>query len=328
VTADARERTLTIGEHLEELRAHVLRGGLGVLVALVFSLIFQDQLMTLVVAPHQKAAEHIAAQRIAEQAATERSDEERLRRMADALAELERARADIRERSAAGWSDAERADLARAYYAAWGGLQELLPAPLPPHRLVFLRYQDAFLGYLKLCMIAAILLAFPYILFELWRFIAEGLRPEEQVHVRVFGPMSLVCFLIGVSFGWFILLPITLSYLLGYGSPELFQSGITMDSYLGLIFWLHIGVGVIFELPLAIVFGSLVGFVTTTRLRIWRQYFVVIAFVIAAVITPTGDPVTLTIVAVPILGLYEVGFLAVRYIERRRRAHMHFEETS
>ncbi|RME71522.1 MAG: preprotein translocase subunit TatC, partial [Planctomycetota bacterium] len=180
---------------------------------------------------------------------------------------------------------------------------------------------DAFLGYFKVALLAAVIVAFPYFLYEIWRFVSEGLEPHERFWVQVFAPASLVLFVAGVAFGWTVLLPITLQYLLGYGSPELFQAGITMDSYLELIFWLDVGVGIMFELPLVIVFAWIVGMVDSARLAGWRRYFVLVAFIIAAVITPTGDPVTLTIAALPMLALYEIGYVAVRLLEARRARH-------
>ncbi|GIW73331.1 MAG: hypothetical protein KatS3mg102_2873 [Planctomycetota bacterium] len=302
-------RLLTIGEHLEELRAHLLRA-LVVTVALFgIALALQDPLMAFVVAPHRRAAEQVAAERLGHRASAQREDTERLLELAAAAAELERAAAALGERvrpdSPAG--EGERLELARRYQEAALRLERLLPPAPPAERLLFLRYQDAFLAYMKLALIAALLVAAPYWLWELWRFVAEGLEPAERAYVRTFAPISLVCLLLAAGFTYFVLLPVTLRYLLAYGGPDLMQAGITIDSYLGLFFWLHLGVAATFQLPVVLVFGQLAGLLDSAKLRSWRRYFIAVAFLVAAIVTPTGDPLTMTIVALPMLVLYELG---------------------
>ncbi|RME70505.1 MAG: hypothetical protein D6776_11575, partial [Planctomycetota bacterium] len=168
------QRLMTLGEHLEELRAHVLRATVVLVIALAVTITFQEPLMAIVVGPHQRAAERIAASRIEQVAQRSERDRPRLERTARLLAELEQVQTQIADAARQGWSAEQRVALARRYYTVWGQLQQELPAPLPPHRLVVLRYQDAFLGYFKVALLAAVIVAFPYFLYEIWRFVSEG----------------------------------------------------------------------------------------------------------------------------------------------------------
>ncbi len=291
------ERRLTFGEHLEELRAHVIRGVAYVFLALIACLLFQDELLRVVLWPQRRVA-------------AEGRDE----RLARAGAELEGALADLR----AGKPLAERTPEERAAVGRRvGGALDLLTAG-PDGRLNILAPQEAFLAYLKVAFICALFAASPLIAWELWRFVAEGLRVEERHWVRIFGPLSFLCFAGGVLFGYFLLIPISLEYLESYGSPDLIQATIRLDAYLDLFMALTLALGLIFEVPIVLVFLSLIGIVSSITLGEFRRYFLLLATIVAAVVTPTGDPLTLSFVAVPLILLYELGVLLVKLMERKR----------
>ncbi|MFC1708018.1 twin-arginine translocase subunit TatC, partial [Planctomycetota bacterium] len=154
-------------------------------------------------------------------------------------------------------------------------------------------------------------------IWEVWRFVAEGLKPAERRHVRVFGPLSIVCFSVGLLFNYAVLTPVSIRYLATYGAAERFESAVTVDGYLNLFFGLSLAMGAVFELPLVLVFCRLIGVVSADSLKRFRRYFLFGATVFAAFITPTGDPWTLALVTVPLLLLYELGIQAVRVVESR-----------
>lgn len=182
-------------------------------------------------------------------------------------------------------------------------------------RLTTLRYQEGFIAYLKLCLIVGAILAAPFFLYELWRFVAEGLRDSERQAVRLYLPLSLVMFVLGVAFGFLVLVPLGLSYLAGYADPELVQTGITLDAYLSLVAILTLLLGLLFELPLGMALAARLGFTSAKGFAAWRKYFVLTAFIVAGILTPP-DPVTQLLMAAPLLGLYELGIVIARWTQR------------
>ncbi len=344
------ERRLTIGEHLEELRRHVLRALIYVFAAAGVCLVFQESLMTVVIWPHARVAREIAREA---RLRGERSivdilreavrNQERLDLGVGAFDDVDRKAAerllDEQRELLAEVPDAspEKREALKARVAELRARTEALartvaPIPEPPEptrldgdadplpeispQLQFLGYQDAFLAYLKVALICALFFASPLVAFEIWRFIAEGLYSAERRWVHIFAPLTFGCFIAGVLFGYFILLPASLRYLATYGSTALVVPTITLDEYLGLFLALTLLIGLVFELPLVLIFLSLIGMVSSGALRGFRRYFLLIAIIIAALITPTGDPWTLGLVTLPLLGLYELGILGVRAVER------------
>jgi Tat protein translocase TatC len=290
------ERRLTFGEHLHELRGHVMRAVLYVAVAGAICLVFQDRLLSIVLWPQQRVG-----------------GSGREERLAAGAESLEAVLADVRARPLAGRPLEERREVGRRLAAA---MRELQGGPDP--RVAFLSPQEPFMAYLKVALICALFLSSPFIARELWGFVAAGLHDNEQRWVRLFAPLSFVCFLAGVLFGYFVLIPTSLTYLETYGSQDLVVATITLDGYLDLFFDLTLAVGLTFEVPIVLVFLSLIGVVDAAQLAGFRRYFVLVATIFAAIITPTGDPITLIVVTLPILALYEVGLLSVKSLERRR----------
>jgi len=287
-------RQLTFGEHLEELRAHVIRAVTYICVALCGCLFFQEELLTVVVRPQQRVA------------AEGRPD-----RMIEAAVALEGALALVRDPGFATATAAQRleagARLDRAFVILRSG---------PEGRLSFLSPQEAFFAYVKVAFICALFIASPLVFLELWRFAAAGLHDAERRYVTVFAPLSYACFVAGALFGYFILIPVSLEYLESYGSTELLTASITLDAYLDLFLGLTLAVGLMFEVPVIAAFLSLLGIVDAAMLREYRRYWLLAAVVIAAVVTPTSDPFTLAICTAPLLALYEVGIIAVQTLER------------
>jgi Tat protein translocase TatC len=319
------ERRLSFGEHLEELRGHVIRALIYLAVIGVGCLFFQEELMRFVVAPHVRAMEEIAAARrakAAEDEAARRARDEALLaaalRFDDALAAARGAGADPDARAAAAERVAAAFSALSRAAAAAPSAAETTEAAGRDGRLRFLGYSEPFFAYLKVAFICALFVASPLVIRELWRFVAAGLYPHEQRWVKIFGPLSFLCFLGGCAFGYWLLVPQTLKYLASYGDPDLFAAAVSIDGYLEIFLGLTAAIGLVFELPLILVFLSLVNLVTAPFLREYRRYWIFLATVIAAVITPTGDPWTLSVVAIPLILLYEFGILCVRMVEKAR----------
>ena len=178
------------------------------------------------------------------------------------------------------------------------------------HSLQVLSYQEGFYAYIKLCLMTAVFLAYPVILYQIWKFVEAGLYKKERRYVRIFAPISFIAFILGVLFGYFFLIPFGLQFLikvLGGG----IQPIITMSQYISLVTMLTLALGVVFQLPLVMLFVSRIGMLKAEDFIKWRMYAILIIFILAAVITPP-DPFTQVMTALPMIILYEIGILVIR----------------
>ena len=191
---------------------------------------------------------------------------------------------------------------------------------LPPNfKLSYLGMTDPFIMYFKMAALAAVFLSAPFLLYQLWAFIAPGLYTRERRLAAPFIFFTTLFFLAGGAFGYYVAFPAGASFLLGIGRD--LQPLITADKYFGFLMTVILGLGLMFELPILIMLLALVGVITPRfLLRFWR-HAVVIIFIMAAIITPTPDIVNLCIFAVPAIGLYFLGvaaaFFAVRFRKQR-----------
>jgi Tat protein translocase TatC len=184
-----------------------------------------------------------------------------------------------------------------------------------PATLKVLSYQEGFFAYLKLCLISGFFLSYPMCLYQAWKFVAVGLYSHERRYVKIFLPFSVGAFLLGGIFGYFILIPLALQFLirvLGSGIEPI----ITMGQYISLVFLLTLALGLVFQLPLVMLLLARVRVFNAEDYVAWRRLAILGAFILAALITPTADPFTQTGTALPIMALYEVGLLLVRPTRR------------
>lgn len=179
-----------------------------------------------------------------------------------------------------------------------------------PMSIFVVIFQITFLGGLAL--------ALPFILYFVARFIAPGLTRREVALLRPVCVAALLLFLFGAAFAFVILCPATLKASLYFN--EMFQFKIlwSADRYYGMLTWMTMGVGILFEFPLLILAGIAVGIIDTARLRLYRSHSIVGFLILAAIVTPSGDPITFLLLAVPMMILYEIAILIGVRIERRR----------
>lgn len=187
----------------------------------------------------------------------------------------------------------------------------------PVGRIIFTSPAEAFNARMTLSMIAGLLLALPGILYQLWQFISLGLTAEERKYVKLFGPLSLILFLLGISFGYFIMLPISLNFLMSFSSAWMVPM-ITVDKYISFVGTILVSSGVTFELPLILVFLARIGIATPQFLREKRRYAIVIILIVAAILTPP-DVISQIILTVPLLILYEMGIFFSRWAAVKRK---------
>lgn len=192
---------------------------------------------------------------------------------------------------------------------------------LDPDRcvLVFTDVMGGFFLSVKAAAIVAVVLSAPVVCYQIWRFVTPGLRPVERRYALPFIVISQLLFAGGAVFAYF-LIPKGLEFLLGFAGENI-VSLMDANRYFTFLLQAMIGFGLAFELPLILIMLVLMGVLGSEQLRRARSGALFGIFVAAAVITPTQDPVTMTVMALPLFGFYEVSIIVARLVERRRRRH-------
>jgi sec-independent protein translocase protein TatC len=180
----------------------------------------------------------------------------------------------------------------------------------PVGHLVFTSPSEAFVMHVQLSLLAGFLFSLPVTLYHVWSFIAAGLKKPEKKHVFIYGPVSFVLFILGIVFAVLVAIPFSLQFLMSYASDSLVPM-ITVKSYISYVGTLILAFGIMFELPLILLFLAKIGIATPEFLAQKRRHAIVIIFIISAVITPP-DVVSMMIMALPLWVLFEFGVLAVR----------------
>lgn len=174
----------------------------------------------------------------------------------------------------------------------------------------------AFFLRLKAAAVVAVIVAAPVVAYQVWRFVTPGLRPVERKYALPFVVISQLLFAVGAVFSYFVL-PRALRVLLSFAGENV-TSLMGANEYLGFLLHLMIGFGLAFELPLVLITLVLMGVIGPDGLRRWRRHAIFGTFVAAAFITPTTDPITMTLMAGPLILFYEGSILVARFVGRRR----------
>lgn len=179
-----------------------------------------------------------------------------------------------------------------------------------------------FFTHLMVSFVAGLIVAFPYVLWEFWRFIAPGLHPDERRGLRGVTAFASLLFLAGVAFGYFILAPLSIQFFGNYQVSELVSNAIALDSYIAMVTSVTLWTGILFELPIVVLFLTRAGLVTPQFLKAYRKHAFVVVLIASAIITPP-DVVSQLIVSGPLMVLYEGSILlsarTVRRMEARER---------
>ncbi|MEE9201601.1 MAG: twin-arginine translocase subunit TatC [Dehalococcoidia bacterium] len=178
---------------------------------------------------------------------------------------------------------------------------------------VFIDVTEMLSTYFKVALMGGFTIGLPVFLYELVMFIAPGLTPREKRYLYWMLPMATLLFVGGALFSYFIFLPPALDFLLHFGE-DIATPQIRIGNYISVVTRLMVGTGVVFETPLAMLFLAKMGLVSYRTLARGRRWAVVMAFVVGAIITPTMDPVNQTLIAVPVMVLYELGIWLVRLL--------------
>jgi sec-independent protein translocase protein TatC len=191
--------------------------------------------------------------------------------------------------------------------------------------LAFTSLTAPFMLYIKVSFMAALFFTAPFIFLQLWLFIAPGLYVKEKKHVVPFVLFTTVFFSGGAVFAYFVVFPFACNFFLGLGSD--FDPVITVDQYFSLALRVILGIAIVFELPTLSFFLAKIGLITARMMIKYFKYAVLVVFIIAAIITPTPDMVTQSIIAVPMLGLYGLSILIAMAVGKgKEKKRKEFED--
>ncbi len=210
-----------------------------------------------------------------------------------------------------------------AFWPGPSGLYDLLAAPLVAHlpkgaTLIATNVISPILVPLKITLMAAFMLALPVVLYQLWAFVAPGLYSHEKRLVLPLVVSSTLLFVIGVAFCYYLVIPGMSKFIQAF-APSSITAAPDIEQYFGFVLTLFIVFGVAFEVPIAVIVLVRMGVVTVVQLRSFRGYFVVSAFIVAAVVTPP-DVISQLALAVPMCVLYEAGIWAAQIFVKHTQA--------
>jgi len=247
--SDLFNSAMSLGDHLEELRARLIRAILGFVVALTVCLFFGNFIIKFIEMPFVNAMSKMGQE--------------------------------VR-------------------------LQSIAPA-------------DGIISYMEIAMIAAVVIASPWIFYQLWMFISAGLYPHEKRYVHLAVPFSTILFVTGALFFVFIIAPVTLRFLVLFNKNVLgVTSNFTFKNYVSFVATMMLVFGLAFQTPIAIFFLNKIGLVSIEALCKSRKYVVLGTIVVAAAVIPGSDPFSLFALVIPIYLLFELGILLSRFTDRKK----------
>lgn len=203
-----------------------------------------------------------------------------------------------------------------ASVVTWIFKARIFDALLEPAGLKELNFMGPAQGLItdvKLALFSAFLLTIPVILYQMWMFIAPAVGDVGRLFTYVLVILASSLFLAGVAFGYYAILPVGLQFLLGYAEDR-YNELITADTYLPFVTRLLLASGIVFELPAATYVGAKLGLITAPTLRRYRKHALIVNAVLAAALTPSPDPFSMILMAIPMLLMYEVSIVIARFV--------------
>lgn len=173
--------------------------------------------------------------------------------------------------------------------------------------------------FFKVTLVLGIILSFPFMLYQLWKFIAPGLYENERRWVSTITFFTSLCFLSGVAFAYWVMIPSMLDFAASFGSPQI-KNMIDITEYFSFLSTLLLASGLMFEMPMVCFVLSRVGLLTPKTMRKYRRHGIIVILIIAAILTPTPDPISQLIFAAPLLILYEISIWVSGIGSRKHQA--------
>jgi sec-independent protein translocase protein TatC len=279
-------------DHLEELRWRLLKSIAAIVVGAILSLIYSKEITQFLTYPYKNAVLSLES---AGQSSPLGALQEQFTK----------------------WYQGAAAVLAPVTVQAPADTAQAPDLP-PNRRLQALKPTTYLMLSMQIALLGGLVLALPVVFYQFWRFVTPGLLPKERRLVLPIVILSVVCFLIGALFAYTVVLPTGLLFFLSM-EPKDMTSQWAVDEYISLVLWMLLGFGVVFELPVLTLFLSRVGLVSADLLRRMRRYAIVVIFIVAAILTPSPDPFSQLLMAVPLMGLYEISIWICRFGGKRRK---------
>ena len=186
----------------------------------------------------------------------------------------------------------------------------------PAGKLYYMQPAEAFFTYIKVAVFVGFLLALPIVLYQIWRFILPALIGMERYLISVIVPISLILFMAGLAFSFFFVMPAGIKFLMGFSTEEL-QPMFSLKQYFDFVIAFLLPFGFIFEMPLAIILLAKVGIINSKFLAKQQRLVIFLTFVIGAIISPTPDVFSQSMIAIPMILLYEISYVIVRFVMKK-----------
>jgi sec-independent protein translocase protein TatC len=185
-------------------------------------------------------------------------------------------------------------------------------------RLINTELAGQFTLQINSALIIGITLGVPYLIWEIWRFIKPALHEKERKAATGFVFYACMLFFLGVLFGYYVITPMSINFLSGYTVSAAIENLIDTDSYLSSVATLTLATGIVFQLPILVYILANLGIMTPKLMKETRRYAIVVILIIAAIVTPTPDMLTMTVVSIPLFVLYEVSIVVAGLVEKRK----------
>jgi sec-independent protein translocase protein TatC len=327
------DSTMTFGQHLEELRVCLFRAIVGLALCCVIGLVLGSWVARFIQSPLQNALEDYYEK----QTVKKSFDEAELQQIAKAgytspddvqrFQEIIQKHIDEHNPVSFEVVYADPKGPLGSIVAGGGDDTDLKPLVLfrpiaddPRTKATGLSLQEGFMFYIKASLFLGVVLASPWVFFQIWSFVAAGLYPHEKRYVHVFLPASVGLFLAGASLAFFFVFKPVLSFLLSFYTSLGIDPYPRINEWLSFVLLMPLGFGVSFQLPLVMLFMERIGiFTRQAYLSSWRIAVLAI-FVLAMILTPSGDPYSMCLMALPLCVLYFGGILLCRFLPRRKSA--------
>ena len=187
---------------------------------------------------------------------------------------------------------------------------------LPAGKLYYMQPSEAFFTYIKVAIVAGFLLALPVVFYQAWRFFLPALTRKERLVLGLVVPISVLLFFAGLAFSFFLVLPAGIRFFMSFGNGEL-EALFSVNRYFDFVISFVLPFGFVFELPLIITILGKIGILSSRFLGKYQRIVIFLSFILGAIITPTPDIFTQSMIALPMIVLYEVGYLIVRFALRK-----------
>lgn len=284
-------------DHLEELRWHIIRSVIGIVVFMVAAFLNRDFIFNeLILKPkNPKFPTNIFFSKVSKS-------------IADAF------------------EKARNPDLPMNFFEnIWKWIadhinigSEALNINSKPLEIVNIEMAGQFISHIKVSLVLGLIIASPYVFWEIWQFIKPALHKKEQKHARGAVFYTSFLFIVGIVFGYYIITPLSIHFLSSYNVSQEIANTIKLKSYIGTVTSVTFAAGIIFELPIAVLFLSKSGLLTPQFMRKYRKHAYVLLLIISAIITPP-DVFSQILVCLPLISLYEISVFISRYIVNKKK---------